>query len=317
MPINPFKVKEKPLSPPIESGQDGHNKRKEKENLNQIIHLTEPEYVFDNLILPSSTSHKLLDFLAYKDCEEKVFVDWGLSATHRINKQLAVNFYGESGTGKTMAAHAVASHLKKPLLIVNYADVESKYVGETSKNICNIFRLAKEKNAIIFFDEADAILSRRVNNMSHATDVSVNQTRSVLLMLMNDYSGVIIFATNFIENYDAAFMRRISFHINFNLPDAECRIKIWNKYIPKKLPIEVNISVLADSSEGLSASDIADCVLRAAMAVARIKRTVVTEADFLASISDVKTSKQANKGQIRDSITTKTVSEEYVREQIS
>lgn len=120
-----------------------------------------------------------------------------------------------------MAAHAIAHELNKPLIAVNYAEIESKYVGETSKNITALFNTAKEQDAIIFFDEADAMLSRRVTNMSHATDVSVNQTRSVLLTLMNDHEGLIIFTTNFVSNYDPAFMRRILSHILFDLPNAD------------------------------------------------------------------------------------------------
>lgn len=102
-------------------------------------------------------------------------------------KQIAINLYGLPGTGKTMAAHAIASALKRPMFAVNYADIESKYVGETSKNLTRLFKEAELIDAIIFFDEADAMLSRRVTNMSNSTDVSVNQTRSVLLTLMNNW----------------------------------------------------------------------------------------------------------------------------------
>ncbi|PTQ86792.1 AAA family ATPase [Agitococcus lubricus] len=173
MPINPFKNKTtKPTARPNGVGQAEADKYEKKQSM-EAIEATEPAFVLDDLILPSETMSQLLDFLSYKDCEQQVFSTWGLAATHSYGKQTIVNFYGEPGTGKTMAAHAVAAYLHKPLIVVNYADVESKYVGETSKNICNIFRVAKEKEAIIFFDEADAILSRRVNNMSHATDVVI------------------------------------------------------------------------------------------------------------------------------------------------
>lgn len=101
-----------------------------------------------------------------------------------------------------MAAHAIANALGKRMLPVDYAEIESKYVGETAKNLTALFRVAAEHEAIIFFDEADALLSKRVSNMSSATDVSVNQTRSVLLTLLNDYKGIVLFATNYIHNYD-------------------------------------------------------------------------------------------------------------------
>ena len=95
---------------------------------------------------------------------------------------------------------------------------------------------------MIFFDEADALLSKRVTNMTSATDVSVNQTRSVLLTLLNDYRGVIIFATNFISNFDSAFMRRIRHHIEFHLPGKEMREKLWRFYITSKMPVDEEVS---------------------------------------------------------------------------
>ena len=137
-----------------------------------------------------------------------------------------------------MSAHAIASALGKKLICVNYADIESKYVGETSKNLTRLFNDPNNRDDIIFFDEADALLSKRVTDMSSATDVSVNQTRSVLLTLLNSYEGMVIFATNFISNYDSAFMRRIHYHIRFNLPNAELRKKLWAHYIPEKMEEE-------------------------------------------------------------------------------
>lgn len=159
-----------------------------------------PLYSVDDLILPQKTKDKILDVASYSENSKLVFKTWGLESTHKYSKKVGINLWGPPGTGKTMAAHAIADSLGRKLLIVNYADIESKYVGETPKNICKAFEIAKNENSILFFDEADAILSRRVTNMNNATDVSVNQTRSVMLMLLNDFQDIIIFATNFIEN---------------------------------------------------------------------------------------------------------------------
>ena len=290
----------------------------EKINKKSIYELIDGKYKLSDLILPNRTIDDLLDFLSQKELGIKVFNNWGLSETHSEHKRYAVNFYGESGTGKSMAAHAVADYLGKKLIVVNYADVESKYVGETSKNICDIFRVAKCNDAIIFFDEADAVLSRRVTNMSNATDVSVNQTRSVLLMLMNDYSGGVIFATNFIENYDSAFMRRMSSHIFFELPDDGCRLRLWKKYIPKKMPTDIDYHTLVDASDGLSGSDISICILKAAFSAARKNEDAVCGKYFMNAISDVKASKLANKAKIGTTLLSqeKFVTETYVKEQL-
>ncbi len=214
-----------------------------------------------------------------------------------------------------MAAHAIAHELKQPLLIVDYASLESKYVGETSKNITQIFKQAKEQNAIIFCDEADAILSRRVTNMSHATDVSVNQTRSVILTLMNDHEGLIIFTTNFIENYDPAFMRRILAHIHFELPDLACRQKLWQKYIPATLPHNVDIPLLAELSNDLSGSDISSCVLKAAMSAARQSSQFIGLEHFKKAIDDIMQSKAANTP-TKNKIQERSVTEDYVASKI-
>ena len=131
------------------------------------------------------------------------------------------------------------------MICVDYAEIESKYVGETSKNLTRLFQLAEKEGAVIFFDEADALLSKRVTNMTSATDVSVNQTRSVLLNLLNQYQGIIIFATNFIQNFDPAFLRRIKYHVQFHLPDEALREQLWKMYIPQKMPCEVDCNALA------------------------------------------------------------------------
>ncbi|MBE9595953.1 ATP-binding protein [Moraxella sp. K2450] len=281
----------------------------------QQFSLTTPKFTVKDLILPDSTLNSIHDFLSYQKHAEHIFNTWGLATTHAHQRQIAINLYGLPGTGKTMASHAIAHELGKPLIAVNYAEIESKYVGETSKNITALFNTAKEQNAIIFFDEADAILSRRVTNMSHATDVSVNQTRSVLLTLMNDHEGLIIFTTNFIENYDPAFMRRILSHILFELPDLGNRQKLWQKYIPTALPLapDVNFEILAEHSDGLSGSDISNCVLKSALSASRSGDNSVSLSHFTKAIDEIKTSQKANQF---SQITTKQVSEEYVKTQL-
>lgn len=293
------------------------------------LNIVTPKYSLDDLIVPQHTAASIQDFLAHKAHEELLYEDWGLNETHQHQKQTAINLYGPPGTGKTMAAYGIAKELGHPLIMIDYASLESKYVGETSKNIASIFRQAKEHNAIIFFDEADAMLSRRVTGMSHATDVSVNQTRSVLLTEMNNHDGLIIFTTNFIENYDPAFMRRILAHIYFALPDADCRLKLWQQYIPGKLPHNADLQKLAEMSETLTGSDISNSVRKAAMAAARRGDKEVDQEDFIKAIEEIKKSKKANSGNAhthssnhagdsksQTTETSRVVSEEYVVSQL-
>lgn len=290
-------------------------------NSEESLLMLHPEFTLDDLVVPEITLHAIQDFLAYQKYKSLIFDDWGLSETHQNKQQIAINLYGLPGTGKTMAAHAIAHALKKPLIAVNYSEIESKYVGETSKNISALFERAKNSNAIIFFDEADAILSRRVTDMSSATDVSVNQTRSVLLTLMNNHEGLVIFTTNFVENYDPAFMRRILSHILFELPCIENRERLWRKYIPQKLPINTNIRLLAENSDGLTGSDISNCVLKAAMSAARSGESSVESTHFENAIKEVKASQNANKN-LKYSLPSEVieeniVSEHYVKSQLN
>ena len=256
----------------------------------------EPRWSFDEIILPQSVMDQILDVANYPKNSKQVFETWGLQTVYKQSRQIGINFYGAPGTGKTMAAHAVAKHLGRKILIVNYADIESKFVGETPKNIRKAFEAAKAANSILFFDEADAILSKRVTNMTQAVDVSVNQTRSVMLMLMNDYQDFVIFATNFISNFDSAFMRRISTHIEFKLPDLNCRKKLWQRYIVPTMPNNIDIDEIAEKYSDISGSDIANAVLMAAFKAARQNAECVDKSLVFEAVENILASKNANAG---------------------
>lgn len=260
-----------------------------------IFQITSPKYAVSDLILSKKTSDEIETVIKAKEYWKKVFDEWNLKSVMKQRRNLFINLFGEPGTGKTMAAHAIANELDKQMICVNYADIESKYVGETSKNLTQLFQDALKHDVIIFFDEADALLSKRVTNMSSSTDVSVNQTRSVLLTLLNDYTGMVIFATNFISNYDSAFMRRIQYHIKFDLPDERLRNKLWQRYIPAEMPAEINIAELAEKYNGISGSDISNAVLKAALKAAKEKATVIKQEYFEGSIKQIIESKNANK----------------------
>ena len=240
----------------------------------------------------------------------------GFSKTHKYSKKFIVNFYGPPGTGKTITAHAIARKFGKKLLLVDYSEIESKYVGETPKNIKKVFDFAQKEDCIIFFDEADAILSRRVTNMQNATDTSVNQTRSVLLNILNDFEGDLIFATNFISNYDPAFMRRISKHVFFDLPDESSRRMLLEKYLPLPSRGFLNLeSIAKETTEGLSAADIEKMALMAAFQACAADRLVLTENDIANQAQLIIKSKKENE-HAASITTTRIVSEDYAKRQI-
>ena len=289
MPINP------------KHAVDESNQEK-KESLEEVFIPEEPKFSLDEIILPEEVKAQILNVATYAENSHRVFELWGFKRTHKFSRRIGVNLYGEPGTGKTMAAHAIAKELGRKILIVNYADIESKYVGETPKNIRKAFEAAKNSNSILFFDEADAILSKRVTNMTQAVDVSVNQTRSVMLMLMNEFQDFIIFATNFIENFDPAFMRRISVHVKFELPDYDCRVKLWRKYIPAELPNNIDVEEIAKKFSGISGSDIANAMLNSAFKAARLNLDELDKKIVFEAVENILASKAANENKNFQSI---------------
>lgn len=284
--------------------------------------ITDPKYSIDDLILSEKTLNDLKSAIALKTEYEYVYKTLGFSETHKFDNRFIVNFYGAPGTGKTMAAHALAKSFGKKILIVDYSQIESKFVGDTPKNLKKVFEYAKNEDCVIFFDEADAILSRRVTNMSSATDTSVNQTRSVMLNIMNDFSGEMIFATNFISNYDSAFMRRILKHINFELPDLKARNKLFKKYIPEKIIGNINIQELSEKSNGLSGSDISNATLMAAFTLASEGGGTYHQAAIENQIKNTIKSNNENKtkpllNSVDQTTSTRVVSEQYVKQALS
>lgn len=293
--------------------------KKESDAKSTRFEAIEPQYALADLILPSETLSSILDFLAFKVHYDRIYDKWGLSETHKYDRQTSVNFHGPSGTGKTTAAHAVAREMQKELIFVNYSEIESKYVGETSKNLSALFDQAKNSGSIIFFDEADAILSKRVTDMSSSTDVSVNQTRSVLLTLMDQHKGMIIFATNFMGNYDPAFVRRIFSHIHFKLPDNNARRLLWEKFIPQKMPVNIDIDELVLISAGLSGAEISNCVIKSALSASRRERPIVDMDHFRRAVDEIllgKSENLRNPSIISSTSVENPVTENYVRENI-
>lgn len=305
----------KKIEPSTEKKPESPQNGETSPNEFTLFQAEEPKFSFDDIILNSSVYDSIQDVLTIYEKRELIFDKWGLGATHKQQNHAGINLYGPSGTGKSMAAHAICKQLGRKILMVDYSQIESKYVGETAKNLVTMFNYAKQSHSVIFFDEADALLSKRVTNMSNSTDVSVNQTRSVLLVLINDYDDLILFATNFITNYDPAFLRRILAHVKFELPDEENRLKLWKMYIPSALPTNADVRKLAKKFDGVSGSDISNAVLNASLKAARLNEANVKHEYFEESISRIQKSK-ADNDDLGELVSKRVVSEEYVKTQL-
>ncbi len=255
----------------------------------------EPERCLKDLILPLSVRERLTAALNRIRFHDVLYHQWNLKSVDPHGTRTAINLFGPPGTGKTFCAEAIADNLGKKIIKVNYAEIESKYVGETPKNITAAFKKAKETDSVLFFDEADSILGKRLTNITQSADHGVNVSRSVMLLQLDSFDGEVIFASNLVRNYDGAFVRRILAHIEFELPDRECRVKLWNYLLPKEVPTEeINSEWLADKSDGLSGGDILNVVIAAASRAVQREgdNKRVLGSDFAEEIHWVRVAKQ-------------------------
>lgn len=285
-----------------------------KSKLDFSLYLRDAKYTLDDVILPEITKQQVDLVLAEIEYQDLIYQEWGMAEKHKLDKALSINFSGKPGTGKTLTAEAIAHTLNLKILDVPYEQIESKYVGDTPKNIQGAFEFAKQNNAVLFFDEADSFLGKRLENVTQATDTAVNLTRSVMIKQLSAYEGIVIFATNLIRNYDPAFISRIRWKVQFNLPTEEAREKIWQAQIPSKLPLDnsVNFAELAKEFADISGRDIKNAVFQGVVAAARENKPkpekCVTQSHFQTAIATII---EANKAASQQQITLTPV-EEYV-----
>ena len=191
---------------------------------------TKPRYSFDKVILPDEIKKRIMTDLFVIKHTELIYKTWGFEEVDGIPR-LVLSLYGKPGTGKTMIAHAIANYFDKPLLALNYSEIESKYVGDAAKNLKHAFDTAKEIDAVLFFDEADSFLGKRIQNVSQGAEQAINSLRSQMLILLEEHEGIVLFATNLVANFDKAFESRFLDSIEIPLPNREARASIIRVFI--------------------------------------------------------------------------------------
>jgi len=218
---------------------------------------------WDQLILPDLAMRRLQEFASAVKCRSKVFGDWGYESHSSGSRSLRALFSGISGGGKTLSAKIVANELGVDLYRIDLSAVMSKYIGETEKNLEKVFQAAEGSNAILFFDEADALFGKRTE-VSDAHDRYANVETAFLLQRMEEYDGVMILATNLSGNLDEAFSRRIHWAIEFAMPDRMSRERLWRLLIPSQAPVadDIDFGFLAWQFE-LTGGDIGNVALNA------------------------------------------------------
>lgn len=232
--------------------------------LSQITTPVEARFTWEDLMLEEEALQSLKQICARVRQRFTVKQLWGFEKKQPYGKGISALFHGPPGTGKTMAVQVIAKELSLDIYRVDLSKIIDKYIGETEKKMGELFDAAKHAGAILFFDEADALFSKRTE-VSDSKDKYANVETAYLLQRMEDYSGICILATNISQNFDAAFKRRISFTINISMPDTVTRKKLWESVFPKEAPLsdKIDFDLLAEKFQ-LTGSNIKNAAVSAA-----------------------------------------------------
>jgi hypothetical protein len=186
------------------------------------------------LILPADAAATIATIIGAGKAHHRVIGEWGGTETRGLG--ITALFAGESGTGKTMAAEAIANALDVDLYRVEVSAVVSKYIGETEKNLRRVFAAAESGGGVLLFDEADTLFGKR-SDVKDAHDRYANMEVGYLLQLMESFAGITILTTNIEDGLDRAFMRRLRFAVSFPLPSQAEREQIWAGIFPVSTPV--------------------------------------------------------------------------------
>jgi AAA+ superfamily predicted ATPase len=241
----------------------------------------EPHATWEDLILPEDETAQLHEICARFNHRDKVFNEWGFAQKVSYGRGITALFSGGSGTGKSMAAEVIANALALDLYRIDLAQVVSKYIGETEKNLDRVFTAATNANAILFFDEADALFGKRTE-VKDSHDRYANLEISYLLQKMEQYEGIAILATNLADNLDQAFTRRLAFSIHFPFPDEAGRCLIWKKVLPDNFPVAEDLDLeFLISQVKMSGGNIRNIAMAMAFLAASDAEIQVSQSHFL------------------------------------
>lgn len=240
-------------------------------------------YTWSDLVLEESQKNLLRDACNQVFYRSKVYHTWGFDTKVAYGRGISLIFYGPPGTGKTMGAQVMANELHLELYKVNMASVMSRYVGDSEKKLEQIFEQGKKSQSILFFDEADVLFGKR-SETKDAQDKYANASTAYLLQKIEEYEGIVVLATNFLQNFDPAFRRRFQFIVEFPFPNEKSRYSIWENVFPKELHMEEDIDIewLAEEFK-LSGSQIKNIVVSAAFLAAGEQRGMQMK-DILVSL---------------------------------
>lgn len=252
-------------SRPRSPSEDGPSVTRSQADETDFSRLVSTPHVNAGLLcLEPATMERIQHALDRVRVRSLVYEKWGLSRLDPFPRT-TLNFSGPPGTGKTLAAHYIAKQLGKNILEVTYADAVSKYFGQSARNLASLYQFALREDAIVFIDEAEALLSTRISEVSDGADHAINTMRNQLLSVMEKTPIFSIVASNLASSYDKAFESRL-LTIHFSLPDQQLRERIWRAHLPDSLPIAEDVTPdhLAARFSDLNGRQIARAVIEAA-----------------------------------------------------
>ena len=253
-------------------------RRESGSDLGSFAHRVPLVHGWNDLVVPADVLRQLRELTARVERRARVLDAWGFGAKLSSGKGISALFAGPPGTGKTMAAGVIAADLGLDLFAIDLSTVVSKYIGETEKNLSRVFAAAADSDAILFFDEADALFGKR-SEVRDAHDRYANIEIAYLLQRMEQYDGLAVLATNLRHHLDEAFTRRLQVVVDFPFPDVAERLRIWRACLPPQAPLAPDVDLQALARHRLAGGNIRNVVLGAAY-LAAAQRVPIGAAHF-------------------------------------
>lgn len=244
--------------------------------------LTTTKMEWDDLVLPAQTEMQIQEILIWLSHNKTLMKDLGMD--RKLKPGYRALFHGPSGTGKTLTANLLGKYTSRDVYRVDLSTVVSKYIGETEKNLSNLFNRAENKDWVLFFDEADALFGKRTN-VQNAHDRYANQEVAYLLQRVEEYQGLVVLASNFKSNIDEAFIRRFQSIIHFPMPKSNERLRLWQNAFPNKIEFskEVNLKQFSQQYE-LNGADIMNIVQHVCLSALSKNNLMISNRDIIEGI---------------------------------
>lgn len=234
----------------IESSKASESKAKPKSKSKVSFASVEPHWTLDEIIFSDALKEQLKDIISFCKRKDEIIMEWELNKFMKGKGCIGINLWGIPGTGKSIAAEAIASSLGMNLIQASYSSLMDSLQGNTEKNITNLFETAVEENCVILFDEADGLLSARKQSGSNSD--SSNLIKSHMLNILDRSTAIVVFTTNFFKSYDRAFVRRILWNIEVPAPGIKELIGIWKLHLGKNVPKDISYEDLSQLTLDIS-----------------------------------------------------------------